>query len=183
MYCSNCGSDIGTSTICTACKPAESSEASRYGSAPPRAESPTMTPAVTPPLPTPPATNVATWIPPKVSFGQAVGAGFRGYVVWDARSTRAEYWWWTLFNFLVLLGALIVDSVLTGGLLYFVAVIALLLPNLSVLIRRLHDLDKSGGWFWFGLIPIAGPIVLLVFVLMPSERRPTRWNRSLVLDS
>lgn len=183
MYCSNCGTDIGQANVCAKCETTGTIESPRYGAPPARAESGQQLSERSLGIsPSPPPTP-AVWNPPSVSFGQAINAGFRGYVIWNARSTRSEYWWWTLFNLLVLLGALLIDSVLTGGLLYLIAVLALFLPNLSIFIRRLHDIDKSGGWFWFGLIPLAGPIVLLVFVLTPSERRATRWNRSLVLDT
>ena len=39
--------------------------------------------------------------PTKTGFVGAIKKGFRGYVVWNARSTRAEYWWWTLFAIIV----------------------------------------------------------------------------------
>ena len=48
--------------------------------------------------------------------------------------------------------------------------LAVLLPNLSSLVRRLHDTGKSGLWFFILLVPVAGPIWLLV--LLASESRP-----------
>ncbi len=39
-----------------------------------------------------------------------------------------------------------------------------LLPGLSVFVRRMHDTDRSGWWFWLALIPIIGWIVILVFL-------------------
>jgi len=176
MYCSDCGVDIGSAKYCSSCGSASPS-AGAFGS-PPATKIPDL-----PPPPNYSAVGVKTdYTSPSVSFGQAISAGFRGYVVWNARSTRAEYWWWTLFNFLVLVGALLIDSVATGGLLYLLAVFGLLLPNLSVLIRRLHDTDKHGGWFWISLIPLVGAIILLVFTLTPSTPGPTRWNRNLVVE-
>ena len=41
--------------------------------------------------------------------------------------------------------------------------LGLLLPNLSVAIRRLHDTDRTGWWILIGLIPLIGLIVLLIF--------------------
>lgn len=119
--------------------------------------------------------------PPKTSFIGAIKKGFRGYVVWNARSTRAEYWWWTLFVVIVTLVASIIDSALfssdmVAGPLYAITTLALFLPGLSVWIRRLHDTDRSGWWVWIMLIPIIGFIVSLVFVLLPSKMGPTRWN-------
>ncbi len=121
--------------------------------------------------------------PPRTSFIGAIKKGFRGYVVWNARSTRAEYWWWTLFVIIVALVATIIDSVLFSsdmlpgaGPVYLITTLALFLPGLSVWIRRLHDTDRSGWWVWIMLIPIIGLIVSLVFVLLPSKMGPTRWN-------
>jgi uncharacterized membrane protein YhaH (DUF805 family) len=126
--------------------------------------------------------------PPKTSFAGAIKKGFRGYVVWDARSTRAEYWWWTLFVIIVAFVASIIDSVLFSaemlsgvGPVYAITTLALFLPGLSVWIRRLHDTDRSGWWAWIVLIPIVGVVVALIFVLLPSKMGPTRWNNRIQL--
>ncbi|MBR6124081.1 DUF805 domain-containing protein, partial [Candidatus Saccharibacteria bacterium] len=39
----------------------------------------------------------------------------------------------------------------------------------SVLVRRLHDIGKSGWWFWVSLIPVVGGIILLVFMFLDSQ--------------
>ncbi|MGA0208700.1 MAG: DUF805 domain-containing protein [Candidatus Nanopelagicales bacterium] len=124
--------------------------------------------------------------PSPTGFVGAIKKGFRGYVVWNARSTRSEYWWWTLFASIVAIAAFIIDSVLfstnrvTGyGPIGVISQLALVLPGLSVWIRRLHDTDRTGWWAWIILIPIVGWIVILVFVLLPSKVGPTRWNNRL----
>jgi uncharacterized membrane protein YhaH (DUF805 family) len=121
--------------------------------------------------------------PSKTGFVSAIKKGFRGYVVWDARSTRSEYWWWTLFAVIVAIIASIIDSVLFStsmgsgtGPVYLISGLALFLPGLSLWIRRLHDTDRSGWWTWILLVPIAGFIVALVFALSPSKAGLTRWN-------
>lgn len=121
--------------------------------------------------------------PPKTSFVGAIKKGFRGYVVWNARSTRSEYWWWTLFAVIVALVARIIDSAVFSadmltdlGPVGAITSLALFLPGLSVWIRRLHDTDRSGWWTWILLIPIVGFIIQLVFALLPSKMGPTRWN-------
>jgi uncharacterized membrane protein YhaH (DUF805 family) len=40
--------------------------------------------------------------------------------------------------------------------------LALLAPSISALVTRLHDRGHSAHWLWFMLLPIAGPIVLLI---------------------
>ena len=120
--------------------------------------------------------------PAQTGFVAAIKKGFKGYVVWNARSTRSEYWWWVLFTLIVGIVATIIDAVVFGsdgmgaGLLSIIATIALFLPGLSLIVRRLHDTDRSGWWFWISLIPIVGGIILIVFMLLPSKMGPTRWN-------
>lgn len=121
--------------------------------------------------------------PPRTGFVGAIKKGFRGYVVWNARSTRSEYWWWSLFAFIAAIVAAIIDSVVFStdamtsiGPVSLVASLALFLPGLSVWVRRLHDTNRTGWWAWIVLIPIVGVIVSLVFMLLPSRVGPTRWN-------
>lgn len=45
----------------------------------------------------------------------------------------------------------------------FIYLLATLLPNLAVSIRRLHDTDRSGFWVLLNLIPVIGWIVLIIF--------------------
>ena len=121
--------------------------------------------------------------PPPTGFISAIKKGFRGYVVWNARSTRSEYWLWTVFVIIVTVAAQVIDGLLFStattsgfGPVGVIFSLTLFLPGLSVLIRRLHDTDRSGWWVWIILIPIVGFIVTLVFVLLPSKMGPTRWN-------
>jgi uncharacterized membrane protein YhaH (DUF805 family) len=43
-------------------------------------------------------------------------------------------------------------------------------------VRRLHDIDRSGGWYWIIFVPFAGIIVLLVFSLLPSTPDKNRFD-------
>jgi uncharacterized membrane protein YhaH (DUF805 family) len=111
-----------------------------------------------------------------VSFADAVRDAFSKYARFTGRSSRSAYWWFYLFNILVLVAALAIDYALgTGGIIYALAAIALLLPNLAVAVRRLHDAGHSGWWLLIGLLPIIGAIVLLVFTLQGSEP-PNQWG-------
>jgi uncharacterized membrane protein YhaH (DUF805 family) len=47
--------------------------------------------------------------------------------------------------------------------------LAVLIPSLAVLARRLHDTGRSAGWLLLVLIPIIGCIILLVFTVLDSE--------------
>jgi uncharacterized membrane protein YhaH (DUF805 family) len=85
----------------------------------------------------------------------------------EGTASRREYWFFVLFTWLVSLGASIVDIVIPGNTLENLASIALLIPSVTVAIRRMHDTDHSGWWLLF-------PIVNFVFLVSPSK--PSRWN-------
>jgi uncharacterized membrane protein YhaH (DUF805 family) len=105
-----------------------------------------------------------------MTFSEAVKSGFDHYTKFDGRAGRPAYWWWFLFGILVGIGATIIDAIIGSfGVVSGLAGLALLLPGLSVSIRRLHDTDHSGWWVLIGLIPIVGFIVLLIFYVRESD--------------
>ena len=58
---------------------------------------------------------------------------------------------------------------------YVVSVI-IALVSLSLSVRRLHDTGKSGYWWFIGLIPIIGAIVLIVFYCTPGTPGPNKYD-------
>jgi uncharacterized membrane protein YhaH (DUF805 family) len=113
-----------------------------------------------------------------VSFGDAIRSGFDHYAKFQGRASRSAFWWWVLFQFIVELVAAVLDYAIFNnlGVFYGLTALALLLPSLSVSIRRLHDTDRSGWWLLIYLIPIIGFIVLLVFFLTDSDSGPNRYG-------
>jgi uncharacterized membrane protein YhaH (DUF805 family) len=109
-----------------------------------------------------------------MTFGEAVRSGFDHYAKFDGRASRPAFWWWVLFVFLVSVAANIIDFAIGAPVFTALAGLGLLLPNLSVSIRRLHDTNRSGWWILIWLIPLIGLIVVLVFYLQqgdPGENR------------
>jgi uncharacterized membrane protein YhaH (DUF805 family) len=45
----------------------------------------------------------------------------------------------------------------------------ILVPNFALMVRRLHDQDKSGAWLFISLVPIVGPIVILVLLFLQGN--------------
>lgn len=78
----------------------------------------------------------------QLTFGQAIQSVFSKYATFTGRASRSEYWWWALFTFIVgFVFNLIGIKILSG-----IVNLALFLPGLAVLVRRLHDINKSGWW-------------------------------------
>ncbi len=115
-----------------------------------------------------------------MNFGDSVRTCLSKFVTWQGRASRSEYWWWMLFHVGCLIVASIIDRVLgtsfsftnpiSGeqqslgyGYVYVLAALALFLPSLSALVRRLHDTNRSGWWYWIVLVPLIGAILLLVW--------------------
>lgn len=111
----------------------------------------------------------------------------------SGRSTRGQYWWPALVNFLITVVLYVPlfatlstvqssapggETTVTGGVTgvsavilgtIFVFMLANVIPGLSVTVRRLHDVGRSGWWWWIQLVPVVGPFVLLVFMVLPSD--------------
>ncbi len=96
-------------------------------------------------------------------FKKAVKACLNKYTDFNGRAARPEFWWFFLFQ----IGVYLVAS-LIHGLVYWLAVAALLLPGLAVGARRLHDIGKSAWWLLLAVVPIIG-LVLLYFAAQPSQ--------------
>ena len=105
-----------------------------------------------------------------MTLTQAIQSVFSQYATFSGRARRSEYWFFVLFNYVIsaALGFLgrymFLFSILSG--LYSLAV---LIPSLAVTWRRLHDIGKGGGWYFFILIPLVGWIFLLVWLCRDSQ--------------
>ena len=89
-------------------------------------------------------------------------------------ASRSEYWWWTLFVVIVAIVFAILDGTLRTQLLVTLWDLAVVLPGLAVLVRRLRDGGYHWAWVFIALVPLVGGIVLLVFVCMPTKPRVAR---------
>jgi uncharacterized membrane protein YhaH (DUF805 family) len=110
-----------------------------------------------------------------MTFFEAVSDAFAKYVTFRGRSSRAAYWWFYLFTLLGTSAAAVVDIILGTVFIAAIVALALFLPNLAVLVRRLHDAGHSAWWLLIGFLPIIGGILLLVFTLQRSEP-PNDWG-------
>lgn len=132
-----------------------------------------------------------------ISFGRAVKRVFQKYARFDGRASRGEYWWWALAVglfytcFGILFGVFagiagasgsesgIIAVVAILGILFGLAVLALIVPNIAITVRRLHDQDLHGAFFFLTFIPLVGSLIIFVLMLMPSKHEGVRYDRSL----
>ncbi len=110
-----------------------------------------------------------------MGFQEAVQTVLSKYATFTGRAARPEFWWFMLFVFIVNIVTGILDGVLFNGqVLNTIAMLALLLPQLAVGVRRLHDIDRSGWWMLLALIPVVGWVALIYFNVQPSYEGDTR---------
>ena len=97
---------------------------------------------------------------------------WKNYTKFDGCSSRADYWWTLLANIIVaaILGFVFgLVSSATGikaiTFIPYLYTIAIIIPDIALSIRRLHDINKSGWFYLIGFIPVVGTIILLIFFL------------------
>ncbi len=97
---------------------------------------------------------------------------WKKYAVFNGRAGRQEYWYFVLFNILVNILLAIVAGLIGAEIgmgLLGLYTLAALIPGLAVSVRRLHDTNRSGWWLFITMVPVIGPIVLLMFLLQGSQ--------------
>ncbi|MDR0507550.1 MAG: DUF805 domain-containing protein [Dysgonamonadaceae bacterium] len=105
------------------------------------------------------------------------------YVNFSGRAQRTEYWMFALFNVIFIAVACVLDNLLgitikplPYGALSMIYLLSTFLPNLAVMIRRLHDSGKSGWWVLILFVPYIGQVVIIVFLLLNGEQKPNRYG-------
>jgi len=156
-----------------------------------------------------PPTTVASVLPPPMAVStessvawpaqepmgldEAVRRGFRQYATFSGRAPRSEYWGFTGVTQLCVLLAGALPAIVIGGLVrgtdaalivgsltLLLAAMAVALPSLAVAVRRLHDSGRPGTGLLYGLIPIAGPVIVTVLMLRAGTRGPNRYGDPVV---
>lgn len=117
----------------------------------------------------------------------------RGFTDWRGTTSRSGYWWTVLANALIVfillglymwVGRWVIYQVdMSNGIALFMITTALLIlyplamiiPSISIILRRLHDGGFSSWWILLypaTLVPYVGwfaGVALLVFMLMPTR--------------
>ena len=126
-----------------------------------------------------------------MTFPESIKTCFSKYVTFSGRAVRSEFWWFALFVFAGQIVLSIFDSFLFGTTttteygfeastdtpyLSGIFALATLLPMISVAVRRLHDTDRTGWWYWIALVPLVGIILLIVWWASEGTRGANRYG-------
>ena len=127
-----------------------------------------------------------------MSFREAITICLKQkYATISGRATRAEYWWFTLFMYIIFVaiyalmlvmaayikqgsGSQLLGVFLILGIMSIISIL-LIVPSICVGVRRLHDIGRSGWWILLSFVPIAR-FVVLVFTLMPSQPTVNKYD-------
>ena len=99
------------------------------------------------------------------------------FAQFKGRANRAEFWQYVLVYFVTGASFLLLINIFEGGdklkmifmIFYVIIFLVLLVPTLAVSVRRMHDIDKGGGWIFINLLPVIGSIWFLVLAIKDSE--------------
>jgi uncharacterized membrane protein YhaH (DUF805 family) len=115
----------------------------------------------------------------------------KNYTNFSGRARRSEFWFFILFHFIFTIALLVLSNFLDAFILFdddsnvlaslpvilcLIYFVATFIPTLAVVVRRLHDMGKSGTWFFVYFIPFIGGIWLLILLLSNSEPGMNKWG-------
>ena len=186
MFCKNCGANVGESKFCPYCGTPVNGA--------PRSTAPMV------------ATTVESAVPEKsVGIFKAYGMMFKNYSNFSGRSRRSEYWGAAVANFLIMLVAgflaffmfydhmvaiapyleytddfstvmRLIQPLMWYFVIFILYAIILIIPSISMTVRRLHDTGKSGWYYLLSFIPYVGSIIILVLTLLDSTPGPNKYG-------
>lgn len=138
---------------------------------------------------------------PVPTIGQILKEHFFDCFKWNARSTRTSFWVGTAINQVTLgIGTLFIYAfsafftIIPGwhqmpqaiGIFFLCFLILLLviliwsfLAQLGHTVRRLHDAGFNGGWWWLGIVPYVGDLLLAFLLFHPTVDADNKWNKYL----
>lgn len=114
------------------------------------------------------ATAVADNTP--ITFGNVFAVVMKKYATFQGRARRREYWLFLLVSTLIAFAIGMVEALAgESQIISSIYNLALLVPTISVGVRRLHDSDRSGWWLLL-------PIVNLIFLVQDGTQGDNRFG-------
>jgi len=105
------------------------------------------------------------------------------YANFQGRARRQEYWMFVLFNMIFIIAGLLIFGGIAAALeapaiifLIYIYIFAVFIPSIAVVVRRLHDIGKSGWYYFVSLIPFIGGIWLLILLVTEGDKGPNEYG-------
>ena len=128
-----------------------------------------------------------------IRFGMAIQLAYQNYANCKGRSRRSEYWFFHFFICLVILGYFVIirisnilfllssdkETYITYEyILMYIFCLVSIIPHISLTIRRLHDIGKSGAFIFLYFIPVVGILIILFFSCIDSKKDTNEYGPS-----
>lgn len=103
---------------------------------------------------------------------------WKNYFNFKGRSSRSDYWFASLADCIIYLLFFLIMFIApkTAMVSYYIYILATIIPNISITVRRFHDIGKSFVYILFGLIPIVGRIIVLVWLASGGENGTNQYG-------
>lgn len=105
------------------------------------------------------------------------------YANFSGRARRKEYWMFMLFNLIVCLTLFFLMALFEGSIfayiflfIYCIYVLALIVPSMALIARRMHDTNRSGWAYFMNFIPVVGPFIVLHYVCTEGTSGDNRYG-------
>jgi uncharacterized membrane protein YhaH (DUF805 family) len=128
--------------------------------------------------------------PPSIPFTTIIKNGYRDWKKYNARSSRREFWLWTLHVVLIIYPTILIvegpsafssasetssgGSGTTGTVLGFLFMFPIV-PSIAMWVRRIHD---TGHRIWRCFIPLVGIFINIALLCSPTNLEENRWSRT-----
>ena len=98
------------------------------------------------------------------------------YADFEGRATRQQFWMFVLVSIIISVVISILEGAFGTMFLGVLFSLAILLPNLAIGARRLHDTGMSGWWQLVVLVPFIGWIILIILFARKGEAGPNKYG-------
>ena len=99
---------------------------------------------------------------------ESITACFKKTFSIKGRACRSEFWWFQLLYTASYIIIIMTGDTFESLSFFFLGILIItIIPLLTATIRRLHDVDKSGFFLFWSIVPIIGSFIVL-FVLIPE---------------
>jgi uncharacterized membrane protein YhaH (DUF805 family) len=100
----------------------------------------------------------------------------KNYFNTSGRARRTEYWMYFLVYLVILILASLLDALGGLGLIGGLVALAHLVPSITVGVRRLHDIGRSGWWLLIALVPLIGWIIALYWAAKEGDAQDNAYG-------